>query len=197
VSTTAPASVPLQDGTRARILAAALALMSERGAAATSMRQLAAACRLNVATIYHHFPSKAALLRAVIDQQAYEQRLAAEHPPLDPAVPAADRLARLLRWLWSETRSERDILRLLVGEGARGDEAAQASTRGLLAALEATLVQWIATGFPELADRGIEPATAARLVRSQLLALVAEHLVTGAPARDDVAASDLATAVFG
>ena len=39
-------------------------LVSERGAAGTSMRRLAAACGLNVATIYHYFPSKADLLRA-------------------------------------------------------------------------------------------------------------------------------------
>ena len=44
---------------RTRILDAALALMSEQGSAGASMRQLAAACGLNVATIYHYFPSKA------------------------------------------------------------------------------------------------------------------------------------------
>ena len=47
---------------RGRILDAALALMSESGSAGASMRQLAAACGLNVATLYHYFPSKADLL---------------------------------------------------------------------------------------------------------------------------------------
>lgn len=195
--TAASEPVPLEDGTRARILAAALALMSERGSAATSMRQLAAACRLNVATIYHHFPSKAALLQAVIDQQRYEQRLAAERPALDPAVPPCERLVGLLGWLWSETQAERDILRLLLGEGTRGDTAAQTSVRDLLDALDVTLTDWMATGFPELAARGVDPAVAARLVRRQLLALVAEHLVGGAADHHATAATDLATVLFG
>ena len=52
--------------TRARILDAALSLMSEHGVAGTSMRMLAGECGLNVATLYHHFPSKADLLRAVL-----------------------------------------------------------------------------------------------------------------------------------
>jgi len=195
-TTAVPAPVPLGDGTRARILAAALTLMSERGSAATSMRRLAAACDINVATLYHHFPSKAALLRAVIDEQRYDQRLA-EAPPIDPALPPCERLAGLLRWLWGETEAERDIMRLLLGEGTRGDGAAQASIRQLLAALEAALAQWMATGFPELAERRVDPAVAARLVRRQLLALVAEHLVSGTTTTDDTAATDLATTLFG
>ena len=48
---------------RERILDAALLLMSDRGAGSTSMRQLAKACDLNVASIYHYFPSKADLLQ--------------------------------------------------------------------------------------------------------------------------------------
>ena len=42
---------------RGRILDAALRLMAEQGSVGASMRQLAAACDLNVATIYHYFPS--------------------------------------------------------------------------------------------------------------------------------------------
>ncbi|MGZ4677784.1 MAG: helix-turn-helix domain-containing protein, partial [Acidimicrobiia bacterium] len=47
---------------RDRILDTALDLMAEHGASATSMRQLATACNLNVAALYHYFPSKAELL---------------------------------------------------------------------------------------------------------------------------------------
>src|SRR4051812_26722313 len=54
---------------REHILDVTLQLMSEQGAGRTSMRQLAAACGLNVAAIYHYFPSKDALLAAVIDER--------------------------------------------------------------------------------------------------------------------------------
>ena len=65
---------------RQRILDAALALMSEHGVAGTSMRMLAGAADLNVATLYHHFPSKADLLHAVLEQRRYLERLGTERP---------------------------------------------------------------------------------------------------------------------
>jgi AcrR family transcriptional regulator len=51
---------------RDRILEASLALMARGGAHGTSMRAVASACGLNVATLYHYFPSKRDLLRAAI-----------------------------------------------------------------------------------------------------------------------------------
>ena len=62
---------------RARILDAALTLVSDLGAAGTSMRRLASTCGLNVATIYHYFPSKADLYVAVVEE--VQQRLQADY----------------------------------------------------------------------------------------------------------------------
>jgi len=52
---------------REHILDVALQLMSRAGSTGVSMRQLARACGLQVAAIYHYFPSKDALLTAVIE----------------------------------------------------------------------------------------------------------------------------------
>lgn len=201
---------PAEQRQRRHILDRALELMSRHGSVGTSMRQLADACGLNVATIYHYFPSKADLLQALIEQQRYGARLAAQAPPLDPALPARERLAALLRWLWTETADEHTVLRLVMGEGVRGDATARRAARRLIVALDARLADWMASGFPELAERGIDPAVAARLVRRHLLALVAETLVagpapngegetTGAAASDvgAAAAVEMATALFG
>ena len=76
VAEAAPGSVRAPSAARTRILDSALGLMSERGAAGTSMRRLADACGLNVATIYHYFPSKADVLRAVIEERRYGERTA-------------------------------------------------------------------------------------------------------------------------
>ena len=191
----APGAVPALPGARSRILDSALGLMSERGAAGTSMRSLAGACGLNVATIYHYFPSKADVLRAVIEERRYGERMAAEDPPLDSSLPAGERLAALLRWLWAGTLTEQSVLRLIIGEGLRGDAGAQESARGLVAQLDRGLAGWMADGFPELRERAIDPAVAGRLVRRHLLALVAEHLAAG-DADGDAAAAELATALF-
>ena len=78
---------------RGRILDAALDLMSEQGVAGASMRSLAGACELNVATLYHYFPSKADVFRAVIEERGFAERFRTEGPPTLPGG-AAGRAAR-------------------------------------------------------------------------------------------------------
>jgi AcrR family transcriptional regulator len=193
---TARATLPSDSGQRARILDAALTLMSQLGAAGTSMRRLASACGLNVATIYHYFPSKADLLRALIEERHYGERLATDEPPIDPSRPPAERLVAFVRWVAQRTLDEEVVLRLLLGEGLRGDATARETARGLIEQLDIGLSSWLARGFPELASRGLEPDVAARLVRRSLLALVTEHLATGS-ADIDAHAHELTAAVFG
>jgi TetR/AcrR family transcriptional repressor of nem operon len=55
--------------TRDRIVAAAAALMYERGVAGTSTEDVQAAAGVSASQIYHYFSDKAALTRAVIDYQ--------------------------------------------------------------------------------------------------------------------------------
>jgi AcrR family transcriptional regulator len=185
-----------EPGQRARILDAALGLVSELGSAGTSMRRLAAACGLNVATIYHYFPSKAALLRALVEEQRYGERLAVDEPPADPALPPRARLAAFFAWVAGRAVEEETVLRLLVGEGLRGNEVARQSARDLVAALDAALAGWLAAGFPELsAGAGPPMTTASRLVRGALLAVITEQLAIGGCDPAAVAA-DLAEALF-
>jgi AcrR family transcriptional regulator len=189
------AAVPAASDPRTRILDAALALMSEQGSAGASMRQLAAACNLNVATIYHYFPSKADLLTSVMAERRYGERLSSDAPPLDRSVPPRQRLVDLLTWLWSNAQEEEAVLRLLVGEALRGEAAATTSAAEVVDALAATIERWLEEGFPELAG---EPGAVARVIRGQVFALVVEHLALGGvTARSARArAEELAALVF-
>jgi AcrR family transcriptional regulator len=191
----APAAAAPSTDPRTRILDAALTLMSEQGSAGASMRQLAAACGLNVATIYHYFPSKADILRSVMDERRYGERLGTEVPTLDPSAPPRARLAHLIEWLWTNARDEETVWRLLIGEALRREAYATSSALEVVDALEATLGRWITDGFPELDG---DPATLARVVRGQVFSLVVEHLalgeVTDAMARER--ADELAGLVF-
>jgi AcrR family transcriptional regulator len=191
----APAGGIPASAQRARILDAALALVSERGAAGTSMRTLASALGLNVATIYHYFPSKADLLRALIEERRYGERMATEDPPFARDADPHERFAGFMAWVVGQTLAEDTVLRLLLGEGMHGNEIARTSARELLEALDLTLAGWLDAGFPELSP-ALPPPVAARLVRRTLLSLVTEHLTTG---RSDVPsyAGDLAAALFG
>ena len=182
-------------GQRTRILDAALVLVSELGAAGTSMRRLATACGLNVATIYHYFPSKADLLRALVEEQRYGERMAAEEPPIAAHLAPSERFARFFVWVAAQTLAEETVLRLLVGEGLHGNAVARQSAHDLLAALDAGLAGWLEAGFPEL-PAATPPPVAARLVRRALLSLVIEHLATGRSDATELA-GDLAAALFG
>jgi AcrR family transcriptional regulator len=160
------------------------------------MRQVAAACGLNVATIYHYFPSKASLLEAVIEERRYGERMAVEAPPIDDGLTPRPRLAQLVRWVIAESLEEETILRLLVGEGLRRDPTARRSATALVDALDRALVAWIGPAFPELRERGIDPPLVAHLIRRTLLAVVIEHLATGSTDAQ-ASADELAAIVFG
>ena len=66
--------------TRERILAEALPLFAARGFAGTSVRQVAAAAEVNVATLAYHFSDKQGLYDAVVSirnwhAQPYESKV--------------------------------------------------------------------------------------------------------------------------
>ena len=139
-----------------------------------SMRDLAKACDVNVATLYHYFGSKADLLRAVIEERRYQELLREEVPRIDAGLPARERMAAMLGWLWRATVVEQDVWRLLLGESLRRDPTALETAAGVMAEIEASFVRWLDDLFPEL-DR--DPAATARVLRGELLSLMVESLL--------------------
>ena len=169
---------------RERILDVALSLMAEQGAGSTSMRQLAKACELNVAGIYHYFPSKADLLRSVIEERQYELRLR-EIPDIARDVPPRDLLVGLIVEMWRGAQEEELIWRLLLGEGLHGDETATTVSRELLGTIEASLDEWLRRLYPD--DVGRVPAMVT-LITSQLFSFFVEQLFREGFDVDDVRA---------
>lgn len=155
---------------REQILDTALRLMSERGAAGTSMRQLATACGVQVAAIYHYFESKDALLAAVVAERRYGTRLA-DPLPVDPAAPPQERLRQLFAAVWDGALAEESIWRLLLGEGVRGEPAVQPVGRDLLELLEEASQRWVREHLPELRHHGV----VARVLVGQLVVGFVRH----------------------
>lgn len=170
--TAARAAAPAEAGSRERILEAALRLMAEHGVHAMSMRRLGEECGLNVATLYHHFPSKADLLAEVIAHRSYGEQLA-ELPPVDPAAPLRDRVEALLRYVFTEMADHDDMWRLLLGESLRGNEQVLATAAELSGIFEAALNEWFAE---LLADFPGERAVTTRVLRGTIYGFFVEVL---------------------
>lgn len=168
----AGSEVPGRPNQRQRIIDAALDLMSQQGAGSTSMRQLAKACDLNVAAIYHYFPSKADLLRSVIEERQYGLRMR-DLPVAAVDVPPAELLAQLIEEIWVGSIAEERIWRLLLAEAMHGDETALAVAGELLVTLEQALGDWLARLFPDLGDQA---EAAAAVIMGQLYATFMERV---------------------
>lgn len=157
---------------RQRIIDNALALMADQGVAATSMRQLARACDINVAAIYHYFPSKDDLFLKVIEERQYHLRLR-DLPVVDLDQPPREVFTQLIEEIWLGSIAEEGIWRLLLGESMRGNPNAVAAASELLTTIETALTGWLTTLFPDLGDRA---DAAAAVVLGQLYASFMEHL---------------------
>jgi AcrR family transcriptional regulator len=181
--------------TRDRILDAALDLTSEKGAEGTSMRELAEACGVNVAALYYHFPSKADLLRAVIEERHYDLMMGlVEVPPAD-AGDDSDRLRDLILLIWQGVRGEEKVWRLLLAESCHHNSDAQDVARILVARFEEAATHWLGEEFDDLA---VPVPVAARLLADHLFANIA-RVAIGAVGDDAVAenAAELAAVVTG
>jgi AcrR family transcriptional regulator len=147
-------AAPTGERQRSRILAAALDLIATHGVDGMTMRQLGAACGLNIATLYHYFGSKSDLLGAVIDDRNYDEFLRGDPLPVDTSLPPRERLAQFLEVFLTGILGEQPVWRMLIGEGLRGADVALAAARRLAEELESAVDRWLGELFPELpADR--------------------------------------------
>lgn len=109
--------------TAARILDAALASFGARGYEATSLDALAAGLGITKQSILYWFPSKEALLRAVIDRSAEEVGVALERA-LAEAGEGWDRVDSLLKAVFRLAARRPDLFNLLREVTRLGAEAA-------------------------------------------------------------------------
>jgi AcrR family transcriptional regulator len=180
-ASTAGERAPHARSKRSQILAAAAELIASHGVEGMTMRQLASACDLNIATLYHYFGSKADLLGAIVDERHYDTGLREVSLPVDTALPPRPRLAAFFTQLADQSLGELRLWRLLIGESLRDDAVALAEARRLSGALEQAVDRWLGELFPELDD---DPATPERadttsVVTGQLLAVFLEELLLG------------------
>ncbi|HEV7523380.1 MAG TPA: TetR/AcrR family transcriptional regulator [Acidimicrobiia bacterium] len=158
---------------RNRILEATLGLMARGGSHGTSMRAVAAACGLNVATLYHYFPSKRDLLQAAI-----EHRRAADLPhspfPEGLAGSVEDRLGALLDHLFVGMTVEEDLWRALIAEAIHGDDDVFEPLLETANAFELALAGWLRSLCPDAP--GLQDPAVVGAIRNAVIGVLVEHL---------------------
>lgn len=97
---------------RERVLCAAQQLVSESGTAALDIRDVAAAARVGVGTVYRRFGDKAGLLAALLSERErlFQDRLIGGSPPLGPGAPPRDRLVAFMHELATLTEQSIELL---------------------------------------------------------------------------------------
>jgi AcrR family transcriptional regulator len=159
--------------TRRRILTIALSLMSHRGVDGTSMRDLASAAGLNVASLYHYFPSKRDLLEAVLVEQGF---LPLQTPSAGANGERAGEmdLAHFLAEMLTSMFEVEDFVRLMVGESIRGDTTARSVGLGLFSTFQEGIETWVKQHRPDLAERS-GAAEVSRLLSAMVLGIFVQH----------------------
>ena len=166
---------------RARLLEAARSLFAEHGYAATTTAQLAREAGVAEGTVFHHFPSKRALLEAVAGEYG---RGLAEQMFAGVDVTASELAAEpMLRRAFAYVREQGVLSRLLAFAPEPMDwSAARAATRReIVSALASAFSAW--RGREGLRD--FDPRITAGLLFSLVEAALTECFVYGDGSREE------------
>lgn len=138
--------------TQERILDAALVSFARRGVEATSLDSLAEGLGLRKQSILYWFPSKDALLAAVVDRTAEELRAALEEA-LEGAGPGWDRVEAVVRSVFRLAAARPELLGLVREVARLGQPGAQR----MLGALEPLVERAVAFLEAQMAAGAMRP----------------------------------------
>jgi AcrR family transcriptional regulator len=147
--------------------------MAQRGVDGTSMRDLASAAGLNVASLYHYFPSKRDLLESVLVEHGF---LPVQAPRLDPREYEAidSPLAQLLADMLVSMFEVEDFVRLMVGEAIRAESTARSVGLDLFTTFQASIEDWITKHRPDLDEHGGAGAVS-RMLSAMVVGIFVQH----------------------
>jgi AcrR family transcriptional regulator len=140
---------PAADGTRGRILLAALGLFAEHGFHGTSIRDIAGEAAVQSASLYAHFPSKEAILAELVLAGHEEHHTRLVTALLDSGTDPRDRLAALVR-AHVQTHTDYPLLAVVANNEMHAlSPAAAASAVAVRRRSEALLMEVLAMGHQQ------------------------------------------------
>ncbi len=144
------------------------------------MRDLASAAGLNVASLYHYFPSKRDLLEAVLVEQGFMPIRPIRVPRSDPDGNGQHdgagmaTLEQLLAGTLVTMFEVQDFIRLMMGEAMRDESTARAVGLDLFTSFQSTMEDWVRTNRPDL-DEQSGAAPVARLLSAMVVGIFVQH----------------------
>lgn len=183
-----PPTTTARANVREHVLDVALQLMSEHGSASVSMRQLAQACGVQVAAIYHYFPSKDDLLTKLVEERRYSSR-GFDLPDDMTDLSVQDRVRAVFDMFWNGALDEEPVLRLLLGEAIRGQSAALPTGESLLQLFHDGVVTALECFVPEIE----QPDDVAEAVVAHIFSGFIRHIFQPDTPNDEIGSTQAAS----
>jgi AcrR family transcriptional regulator len=124
---------------REQLLEVALEQFAEKGVAGSTIREIAQAAGITEGLIYHYFPSKMALLEAVMERYSLDREVVTMIPAA-AALPVREALAQLALQFYQVLQRNRKFVTMVFTDAHRDPELAEAlegiSMRGFDMVLE-------------------------------------------------------------
>jgi AcrR family transcriptional regulator len=176
-----------RDASREQVLDAAIAMLAEKGVAATSVQDIADAAGLSKGAIHYHFESKDELLACVLDRccEVMEVRIFAVFA--EPGLPL-ERADRALGAMWALRRDGVPEMRVLtqLHTLSRKNEIVRSALRVALARARQQIID---VGLAQLMALGVKPKVPIEVIPRLLLAtldgLAMHQEVDPFPAEDE------------
>ncbi|HSI79492.1 MAG TPA: TetR/AcrR family transcriptional regulator [Solirubrobacterales bacterium] len=167
--------------TRERVLAAALRLFAERGYQGTTVGEVEAAAGLapRSGALYRHFPSKRALIEAAIADRVEAVDALERRFDLLPLDDLRSELRLIARLTLDELDRERDLVRLVMKEGDRFPELAEAFHEGIVSRGHRIGVEWLRSRAPELGLDLPDPEATAHVFADALVGYALQRHLFG------------------
>jgi AcrR family transcriptional regulator len=174
--------------TRERILLAARRLFADQGYKGTSVGEIEAAAGLSprAGALYKHFPSKQAVLAAVIAQHTDVVEEMRTQLELMPPGDLRAELTLTARWGLAELRREHELTRIVMKEGERFPEIAEAFREALVMRGHRMAADWVSRYVEREGGHVDDPDAFASVTTDSLVGYTLQEVLFGpAPAGVD------------
>jgi AcrR family transcriptional regulator len=167
--------------TRERIVSAARRLIAERGYRGTSVGDIEAAAGLSPRSgaLYKHFPSKRAVLEAVMGEHAEVVAQMRSQVALLPLGDLRAELTLIARWGLTELRREHELIRIVMKEGERFPELASSFRAAIVETGHELATEWVHRHADARGAHVEDPRAIAALVTGALVGYTMQELLFG------------------